>query len=117
MIQQFPNFRAEFEWFLNNKQSLVGDLVRPVERDGKRSFVLSIVNQKQLTSLLSRLWDDNEFLSDFGIRSLSKAHQRNPFQWDGKVVRYEPAEAPTIASSREEIPIGADRSGFPPRFC
>ena len=79
---------------MTNKKSVVGDLVRPTVRDGKNCFVLSIANQKQLTSLLTRLRDDNEFLSDFGVRSLSKAHERNPFEFEGKIVRYEPAEAP-----------------------
>ena len=54
LIKQFPNFHAEFQWFVANKQGLVGDLVRPIERDGKKSFVLSIANQKQLASLLTR---------------------------------------------------------------
>ena len=94
LIRQFPNFAAEFEWFFTNKQVLVGDLVRPVENEQKKSYVLSIVNQKQLTSLLTRLWDSKEFLSEFGVRSLSKAHERHPFKFDGKTVRYEPAEAP-----------------------
>ena len=35
LIEQFPNFRAEFEWFVSQQAELVGDLVRPVERDGK----------------------------------------------------------------------------------
>jgi hypothetical protein len=94
LIEQFPNFFAEFNWFVTNKQNLVGDLVRPIESEGKKSYVLSIANQKQLTSLLARLCDGNEFLSDFGIRSLSKAHEHDPFEFEGKIVRYEPAEAP-----------------------
>ena len=34
-----------------------------------------------------------EFLSDYGIRSLSKAHEAHPFEFDGRAVHYEPAEA------------------------
>ncbi|HEV3416128.1 MAG TPA: hypothetical protein VG056_04925, partial [Pirellulales bacterium] len=40
-----------------------------------------------------RVFDPGEFLSDYGLRSLSKAHEAHPFEFDGKTVRYEPAEA------------------------
>jgi hypothetical protein len=92
-IKEFPNFFAEFAWFIKNKQYVVGDLVRAIECEGKTTYVLSIVNQQQLTRLLGRLWDSSEFLSDYGVRSLSKAHEQHPFEYDGKTVRYEPAEA------------------------
>ena len=45
-----PNFFAEFSWFIKNKQYVVGDLVRAIEREGKTTYVLSIVNQEQLTT-------------------------------------------------------------------
>ena len=37
--------------------------------------------------------DPNEFLSDYGVRSLSKAHKEHPFHFDGQAVGYEPTEA------------------------
>ena len=43
--------------------------------------------------LLQRLWDPDEFLSPYGIRSLSKYHEAQPFRFGGSEVRYEPAEA------------------------
>ena len=49
-IKEFPNFFAEFSWFIKNKQYVVGDLVRAIEREGKTTYVLSIVNQEQLTT-------------------------------------------------------------------
>src|SRR4030095_14680351 len=55
--------------------------------------VLSIVDRHQLTRLLQRIWDESEFLSVGGIRSLSKHHERHPFSFGGGTVCYEPAEA------------------------
>jgi hypothetical protein len=64
-----------------------------VDHDGERTHVLTIVNADQLRRLLERVWDPAEFLSEYGIRSLSKAHESRPFEFDGKFVGYEPAEA------------------------
>jgi hypothetical protein len=92
-IKPFTEFRGHLAWFLKNRASLVKDVVHPVERDGQLTYVLTIVNDVQLVRLLQRLWDPGEFLSDFGIRSLSKAHEAQPFEFDGLLVGYEPAEA------------------------
>ncbi len=62
-------------------------------RTAQRRHVLSIVDRHQLEKLLERVWDPNEFLSEGGIRSLSKYHEAHPFSFAGSEVRYEPAEA------------------------
>lgn len=41
--------------------------------------ILSLVNEQRLRRILSRMLDEKEFLSDFGIRSLSKFHEKNPY--------------------------------------
>jgi len=92
-IEPFTKFKADFEWFLRNRQDLLRDICHSVERDGQVTYALTIVDQKQLARLLQRIWDPNEFLSAFGIRSLSKAHQIHPFEFEGRVISYEPAEA------------------------
>ena len=94
VIDKLPNFRDTFEWFVTNRRRVVEDVVHPVEDNGRRGYVLSIVNAKQLGRLLDRVWDSGEFLSDYGLRSLSKAHDaRRPFVFEDKTVCYEPAEA------------------------
>src|SRR6185503_7278014 len=52
-----------------------------------------IVNTEQLHGMLGHLHDEREFLSRYGIRSLSKLHEAQPFVYDGRTVRYEPAES------------------------
>ena len=91
-LKQHGEFTADLQWYLRNRQALAKHACIPDKRDGKEILTLSIVDQHQLQRLLERIWDSNEFLSDYGIRSLSKYHKEHPFSFGSSVVRYEPAE-------------------------
>jgi hypothetical protein len=93
-IEPFKDFKACLEWFLRVRKDLVKDVVHTVQQpNGKLTHVLTIVDRTQLGRMLWRLYDPAEFLSDYGIRSLSKVHDKEPFEYDGMLVGYEPAEA------------------------
>jgi hypothetical protein len=92
-IEPFKEFTACLKWFLRNRRGLVEPVVHRVEHNGEVTHALTIVDREQLTSLMDRFWNESEFLSPYGIRSLSKAHENHPFEFDGKIVGYEPAEA------------------------
>ncbi|HSO73803.1 MAG TPA: glucosidase, partial [Blastocatellia bacterium] len=91
-IKPFDSFRANFEWFIRNRRDIVQDCCHLISRDGKDVYVLAIVDERQTKRLLERIINPDEFLSDFGIRSLSKYHEQHPFVFADKEVRYEPAE-------------------------
>jgi len=91
-IKPFSSFRANFEWFVRNRKDIVEDCVHLIRREGRDVYVLAIVDPEQTKRLLETVIDRNEFLSDFGIRSLSKFHEQHPFVFADKEVRYEPAE-------------------------
>jgi len=55
--------------------------------------VLAIVDEPQMRRLLARALDPAEFLSEYGLRSLSRYHAEHPFRLGDKEVRYEPAES------------------------
>ena len=88
-----PGFLHDVHWFIRNRSDLVGQACYTETRDGIRRDILSIVDRHQLEKALTRIWDENEFLSPAGIRSLSKYHQQHPFSFGHGTVRYEPAEA------------------------
>jgi hypothetical protein len=93
-IEPFTDFTKRFEWFLKNRQDLVRQCCYPVhKKDTGDSHVLTIFDQGQLLRLLERIFNPNEFLSDFGVRSLSKIHETQPFRIRNREVRYEPAES------------------------
>jgi hypothetical protein len=76
--------------------SHIASLTEPGE-NGR--FLLSLVNQSQLTRILQRMLDPAQFLSEFGIRSLSKEYEERPYQLSinghTHTVRYTPAESDT----------------------
>jgi hypothetical protein len=92
-IKPFAEFEANFYWVLRNRKEQVENVVHYSEENGKATYALTIVNRDQLSRLMNRVWDSGEFLSDYGIRSLSKAHEAVPFEFDGRTVGYEPAES------------------------
>lgn len=92
-IEPFKEFSSCMHWFLRNRRDLVEDVVHKIEGNGKVTHLLTIVNEDQMRRLLERVWDEQEFLSPYGIRSLSKVHAAEPFVFDGRAVSYEPAES------------------------
>jgi hypothetical protein len=92
-IEPFTTFKRDLEWFLANRQDIVQRCVTTVEENGKKVHVLAIVDSDQLRSLLQRVWDPNEFRSEYGLRSLSKYHEAHPFRFGDAQVGYEPAES------------------------
>ena len=92
-LEPFKEFSANLAWFIKNRSEMADQVIHKVERDGKLTYLLTIVNQEQIASLVQRLHDETEFLSRYGVRSLSKFHEKNPFEHEGRSVNYEPAES------------------------
>lgn len=64
----------------------------------KRQLLLSIVPPERLRRILTRVFDENEFLSDYGIRSFSKTYENNPYSYhqgaDEATISYSPGDSP-----------------------
>jgi hypothetical protein len=93
-LENFTEFKRNLDWFLANRNEMVAEVIHPIEgTDGLTTYLLTIVNTGQMRQLLGHMHDETEFLSRYGIRSLSKKHEAEPFEWAGTCVAYEPAES------------------------
>jgi hypothetical protein len=92
-IEQFSEFKSAFHWFLENRKDLVQHCVSIIPSDKGDTYALTIVDQKQLRRMLEWVMDPDEFLSDYGLRSLSKVHLEHPYVLGDNRVTYEPGEA------------------------
>lgn len=92
-IDQFPEFRTSLNWFMENRHELVEQCVSRISAPEGETLALTIVDQHQLVRMLERICDKGEFMSDFGLRSLSKYHGEHPFRLGHNTVGYEPGEA------------------------
>lgn len=92
-IEQFKDFSGNLHWFLENRRDLVELCVNRTSNKGVDTLALTIVDLNQLKRMLERICDSDEFMSEYGLRSLSKSHAEHPFVLGHNRVTYEPGEA------------------------
>ena len=92
-LKQFPEFSSTLNWFMNNRTEIVDRCISRTKTPEGETLALTIVDRNQLERMLQWLCDKDEFLSDFGLRSLSRAHLEHPFRLGNNEVGYEPGEA------------------------
>lgn len=99
VIERLPGFHKRMTWFIENRPDLSARISYLCERRGHCLRLLAIPTEKQLRRVLARMLDESELLSPFGIRSLSRYHEANPFHLmldDGEYcIGYQPDESDT----------------------
>jgi hypothetical protein len=99
LIRKYPEVAERFQWFVNSRPELVASIHDPRKPGVAGRHLASILDETKLRRVLTRMLDENEFLSPFGIRSLSRYHAHYPYviQAGGQEYRvgYLPAESDT----------------------
>jgi hypothetical protein len=98
-LKRFPNFARRMNWFLDHHPEVPNLVTMTRQTSRGPRYLFSIANRERLTRLLGYMLDSEEFLSPYGIRSLSRFHRDHPcrLQLDGHEysIDYEPGESTT----------------------
>ena len=99
LLGALPNFRAQLDWFLTHRPELCDNMASVTQLGTNQRRLFAVVNEQRLRKILTRMLDESEFLSPYGIRSLSRYHRDYPYRLDldgsHYEVAYEPAESTT----------------------
>ena len=119
LLDAMPGFKFRLEWYLTNRPELAALVSRWSEPGAGARHLVALTRGHRMKCLLRRMLDPNEFLSPYGVRSLSKFHKEHPYVLDAdgirKTVNYEPAESQTNCSAATRI--GAARFGCRSIIC
>ncbi len=99
LLAQLPDFTRRMEWFLEYRPDLAGLVSRWKEPGLGDRHLLSLLRGHRMKCLLRRMLDEEEYLSPFGVRSLSRHHLEHPYRFTDEqaehmfTVQYRPGES------------------------
>ncbi len=98
-LERLPEFNRRLRWYLSHRPELAALVSRWDEPGRGERSLLSLLRGHRMKMLLRRMLDESEFLSDCGVRSMSKQQAEHPYVFDCEgaeyTVGYDPAESRT----------------------
>jgi hypothetical protein len=97
ILQSLPEFARRLNWLLERRPDLASLVSRWHEKGADEKHLLSLLRGHRVKRLLYRMLDETEFLSEYGIRSVSKYHEAHPYELKVDdhllTIKYTPAES------------------------
>ena len=100
LLAQLPEFAKRLRWVFEHRPELARLVSHWLDASDEERHLLSLLRGHRMKCLLHRMLDETEFLSDYGIRSLSKYHQRHPYEFDCAGERFSVSYVPGDSDSR-----------------
>jgi hypothetical protein len=88
VFSRLPEFTRRLRWFLDYRPDLAKLVSRWTQRNSEERHLLSLLRGHRMKRLLARMLDETEFLSDYGIRAVSKYHESHPFVFEHQGNRF-----------------------------
>lgn len=80
VIKRFPGFKKRMDWFIQNRPDISTRNIASIQASGRADRkLLALASKDRLVKILEKMLDESEFLSDYGVRSLSLYHLEHPF--------------------------------------
>ncbi len=96
-LDKLPDFKRRTDWFLENRPEMIDDIACMKAEGEKNRRLLALINPDRLKRVLRVMLSENEFLSEYGIRALSRYHKTRPYEFHAGghtyKVEYEPGES------------------------
>ncbi|OJD33295.1 glycoside hydrolase family 63 [Diplodia corticola] len=100
VVDKLPSFKKRLNWFIDNRSEMADRNLASMSRRGKGDrILLSLVSEDRLRKILKRMLDEDEFLADHGVRSLSRYHKDHPYHMDVNGQRFQVAYVPGDSDS------------------
>ena len=101
LVRDLHEFGAAARWFLEHRPDLARLVAYMGDGGPDEPHLLSLLRTHRLAKLLRRMLDPDEFLSDFGLRSVSKIHEDHPFVFHANGTEFRLAYEPGESHARE----------------
>lgn len=99
LFNSLPEFKKRLDFFMREKPKLAALVSSWIQPGDEKRRLFSLLRGYRMKSVLQKMLDSDEFLSDYGIRSLSKFHENNPYAMkiNGDIlsIKYTPGESET----------------------
>lgn len=92
-LQKLKEFWSRVQGFKKHFSHLTETCIHKVQVQGKQKYIFSLLHPQEMEKFLTYFWEEEEFLSNYGLRSLSKFHEKQPFIYQDTYLKYEPGES------------------------